>query len=158
MENAPRIKAKIIAEAANGPISSDASTHLFDRGVMIIPDAYINAGGVTVSYFEWLKNLQHVRFGRMEKRFTESSSKKLLAAIESSTDRIFSDREIAEIAKGPGEIDLVNSGLEETMIEAYREIRDIKVARGTAIDLRTASMIAAIDKVAVSYRELGVFP
>jgi len=158
MDNAPRIKAKIIAEAANGPISSDASNHLFDRGVMIIPDAFINAGGVTVSYFEWLKNLQHVRFGRMEKRFTEGSSKKLLSAIESSTDRIFSDREIAEIAKGPGEIDLVNSGLEETMIEAYHEIREIKNAKGAAVDLRTASMIAAIDKVAVSYRELGVFP
>ncbi|MEE4273588.1 MAG: Glu/Leu/Phe/Val dehydrogenase [Thermoanaerobaculales bacterium] len=158
MDNAPRIKAKIIAEAANGPTSSDASNHLFERGVLIIPDAYINAGGVTVSYFEWLKNLQHVRFGRMEKRFTESSSKQLLSAIESSTDRIFSDREIAEIAKGPGEIDLVNSGLEETMIEAYHEIREIKDARAGAVDLRTASMIAAIDKVAVSYRELGVFP
>lgn len=158
MENAPRIKAKIIAEAANGPVSSDASNHLFDRGVLVIPDAYINAGGVTVSYFEWLKNLQHVRLGRMEKRFTESSAKQLLGAIENSTDRIFSDREIAEIAKGPDEIDLVNSGLEETMIEAYREIRAIKMAKGEGVDLRTASMIAAIDKVAVSYRELGVFP
>lgn len=158
MDNAPRIQAKIIAEAANGPISSDASNHLFERGTLIIPDAFINAGGVTVSYFEWVKNLQHVRFGRMEKRFVESSSKQLLTAIENSTDRIFSDREIAEIAKGPDEIDLVNSGLEETMIEAYHEIRRIKISKGEGIDLRTASMIAAIDKVAVSYRELGVFP
>ena len=158
MDNAPRIQAKIIAEAANGPVSSDASNFLFERGTLIIPDAFINAGGVTVSYFEWLKNLQHVRFGRMEKRFVESSSRLLLAAIENSTDRIFSDREIAEIAKGPDEIDLVNSGLEETMIEAYHEIRKIKTAKGEGVDLRTASMIAAIDKVAVSYRELGVFP
>jgi glutamate dehydrogenase (NAD(P)+) len=158
MDNAPRIQAKIIAEAANGPISSDASNFLFERGTLIIPDAYINAGGVTVSYFEWLKNLQHVRFGRMEKRFVESSSRLLLAAIENSTNRIFSDLEIAEIAKGPDEIDLVNSGLEETMIEAYHEIRDLKMAKGEGVDLRTASMIAAIDKVAVSYRELGVFP
>jgi glutamate dehydrogenase (NAD(P)+) len=158
MDNAPRIKAKIIAEAANGPISSDASKSLFERGTLIIPDAFINAGGVTVSYFEWLKNLQHVRFGRMEKRFVESSSRQLLTAIENSTDRIFSDREIAEIAKGPDEIDLVNSGLEETMIEAYHEVRNIKMAKGKDVDLRTASMIAAIDKVAVSYRELGVFP
>ena len=81
-----------------------------------------------------------------------------MAAIENSTNRIFSDRELAEIAKGPGEIDLVNSGLEETMIEAYQEIREIKMAKGEKVDLRTASMIAAIDKVAVSYRELGVFP
>jgi glutamate dehydrogenase (NAD(P)+) len=158
MDNAPRIKAKIIAEAANGPISSDASTHLFERGVLVIPDAFINAGGVTVSYFEWLKNLQHVRFGRMQKRFVESSSRKLLAAIEDATDRIFSDSEIAAIARGPGEIDLVNSGLEETMIEAYQEIRELKHAKGPDVDLRAASMVAAINKVAVSYRELGVFP
>ena len=158
MDNAPRIKAKIIAEAANGPISSDASRSLFERGTLIIPDAFINAGGVTVSYFEWLKNLQHVRFGRMEKRFVESSSRQLLTAIENSTDRIFSDREIAEIAKGPDEIDLVNSGLEETMTEAYHEVRNLKMSKGEDVDLRTASMIAAIDKVAVSYRELGVFP
>ncbi|MCU0304917.1 MAG: Glu/Leu/Phe/Val dehydrogenase [Thermoanaerobaculales bacterium] len=158
IDNAPRIKAKIVAEAANGPVSSDASNHLFERGVLVIPDAYINAGGVTVSYFEWLKNLQHVRFGRMQKRFVEASSRKILAAIERSTDRIFSDAEIADIARGPSEIDLVNSGLEETMIEAYHEIREIWRAKGSGIDLRTASMIAAIDKIAVSYRELGVFP
>jgi glutamate dehydrogenase (NAD(P)+) len=158
MENAPRIQARIIAEAANGPTSSEASQHLSERGVLVIPDAYINAGGVTVSYFEWLKNLQHVRFGRMQKRFTESSTRKLLGAIEQSTNRIFSDAEIAEIAHGPGEIDLVNSGLEETMIEAYHEIRDIKIAHGADVDLRTASMIAAINKVAFSYGERGVFP
>jgi len=158
MDNAPQVKAKIVAEAANGPISSAASIHLFERGVLVIPDAYINAGGVTVSYFEWLKNLQHVRFGRMQKRFVESSTRKLIAAIERSTDRIFSDRQIDEIARGPGEIDLVNSGLEETMIEAYHEIRDTQKAKGDGVDLRTASMINAIDKVAVSYRELGVFP
>jgi glutamate dehydrogenase (NAD(P)+) len=158
MENAPRIQARIIAEAANGPTSSEASQQLFERGVLVIPDAYINAGGVTVSYFEWLKNLQHVRFGRMQKRFTESSTRKLLSAIEQATNRIFSDAEIAEIAHGPGEIDLVNSGLEETMIEAYHEIRDIKIAHGVDVDLRTASMIAAINKVAFSYGERGVFP
>jgi len=157
-DNAPRIQAKIIAEAANGPITSDASVSLFEHGVLILPDAFINAGGVTVSYFEWLKNLQHVRFGRMEKRFVESSTRRLLTAIENSTNRIFSNAEIAEIAHGPSEIDLVNSGLEETMIEAYHEIRDIKLSRGEEVDLRTASMIDAIDKVAFSYHELGVFP
>jgi len=94
----------------------------------------------------------------MEKRFVEGSSRKLLSAIENSTNRIFSDLEIAEIAKGPDEIDLVNSGLEETMVEAYHEIREIKKAKGENVDLRTASMITAIDKIAVSYRELGVFP
>ena len=128
------------------------------KGCVIIPDMYANAGGVTVSYFEWLKNLQHVRFGRMEKRFEEKAARQILNAIEHATGTSFSEAEISDFARGADEIDLVNSGLEETMIEAYHEIRDLKMAKGEGVDLRTASMITAIDKVAVSYRELGVFP
>jgi glutamate dehydrogenase (NAD(P)+) len=158
MANAPRIKAKIVAEAANGPTSSEASDHLFERGIMVLPDAYINAGGVTVSYFEWLKNLEHVRFGRMEKRFEEASARQLLTAIEGATGRTFTDREVATYAKGADEIDLVNSGLEETMIESYHGIRDIAHRIDGAVDLRTASMIDAIDKVALAYRDRGIFP
>jgi glutamate dehydrogenase (NAD(P)+) len=158
MANAPRIKAKIVAEAANGPTSSEASDHLFERGVMVLPDAFINAGGVTVSYFEWLKNLEHVRFGRMEKRFEEASARQLLTAIEGATGRTFTDREVATYAKGADEIDLVNSGLEETMIESYHGIRDIAHRIDGAVDLRTASMIDAIDKVALAYRDRGIFP
>jgi glutamate dehydrogenase (NAD(P)+) len=156
--NAPRIKAKIVAEAANGPTSSEASDHLFERGVMVLPDAYINAGGVTVSYFEWLKNLEHVRFGRMEKRFEESSARQLLAAIEGATGHTFTEQEISAYAKGADEIDLVNSGLEETMIESYHGIRDIAKRFDGAIDLRTASMIDAIEKVALAYSDRGIFP
>ena len=158
MDNAPRIKAKIVAEAANGPTSSEASDHLFQRGVMVLPDAYINAGGVTVSYFEWLKNLEHVRFGRMEKRFEEASARQLLAAIEGATGRSFTEREVATYAKGADEIDLVNSGLEETMIESYHGIRSIAKRFDGAIDLRTASMIDAIDKIALAYSDRGIFP
>jgi glutamate dehydrogenase (NAD(P)+) len=158
MANAPRIKAKIVAEAANGPTSSEASDHLFERGIMVLPDAYINAGGVTVSYFEWLKNLEHVRFGRMEKRFEEASARQLLTAIEGATGRTFTDREVATYAKGADEIDLVNSGLEETMIESYHGIRDIAHRIDGAVDLRTASLIDAIDKVALAYRDRGIFP
>ncbi len=158
MANAPRIKAKIVAEAANGPTSSEASDHLFERGIMVLPDAYINAGGVTVSYFEWLKNLEHVRFGRMEKRFEEASARQLLTAIEGATGRTFTDREVATYAKGADEIDLVNSGLEETMIESYHGIRDIAHRIDGTIDLRTASMIDAIEKVALAYRDRGIFP
>lgn len=157
-ENAPRIQAKIIAEAANGPVSSDASSHLAERGVMILPDAFINAGGVTVSYFEWLKNLSHVRFGRMEKRFEESSARKLLEAIEKATGTTFSDQELTTFAQGPDELDLVNSGLEETMVQAYHEIREIKMRHGATCDLRAASMVDAIDKVALAYRDRGIFP
>jgi glutamate dehydrogenase (NAD(P)+) len=158
IENAPRVRARIIGEAANGPITADASKHLYERGVMVIPDAYINAGGVTVSYFEWLKNLQHVRFGRMEKRFEEKAARQMLNAIEHAAGSSFSEAEISDFARGADEIDLVNSGLEETMIKAYHEIREIKKARGEDIDLRTASMINAIDKIAIAYLDRGIFP
>jgi len=157
MENAPRIKAKIIAEAANGPVSAEASEHLYQRGVMVVPDAYINAGGVTVSYFEWLKNLQHVRFGRMEKRFEEKASRQILNAIEHATGTSFSETEISDFARGADEIDLVNSGLEETMVKAFHQIREIR-KRHEGIDLRTASMIGAIDKIATVYKHRGIFP
>jgi glutamate dehydrogenase (NAD(P)+) len=157
MDNAPRIKARIIAEAANGPVSADASAHFHERGVMVVPDAFINAGGVTVSYFEWLKNLQHVRFGRMEKRFEEKAARQILNAIEHATGTSFSDSEINDFARGAEEIDLVNSGLEETMIKAYNEIREIQ-ERHDGIDLRTASMISAIDKIVSVYEHRGLFP
>jgi glutamate dehydrogenase (NAD(P)+) len=157
MENAPRVKARIIAEAANGPISAEASQHLHERSITVVPDAYINAGGVTVSYFEWLKNLQHVRFGRMEKRFEEKAARQILNAIEHAAGTSFSDSEIDDFARGADEIDLVNSGLEETMIKAYHEIREI-MQRHDGIDLRTASMVSAIDKIAAVYKHRGIFP
>jgi glutamate dehydrogenase (NAD(P)+) len=158
MENAPSIKAKIIAEAANGPTSSDASSYLYDRGTLVLPDAYINAGGVTVSYFEWLKNLSHVRFGRMEKRFEERSAREMLLAMEKATGRTLPHEESSNLARGPEEIDLVNSGLEETMIQAYHEIREIKKRHNGQMDLRMASMLAAIDKIALAYADRGIFP
>jgi glutamate dehydrogenase (NAD(P)+) len=158
MQNAPRIRAKIVAEAANGPTSSDASSYLYERGTLVVPDAYLNAGGVTVSYFEWLKNLSHVRFGRMEKRFEERSARQMLLAMEQATGRTFSDKQNSSLAKGPDEIDLVNSGLEETMIQAYHEIREIKKRHGEQVDLRMASMIDAIDKIALAYSDRGIFP
>ena len=157
MGNAPRIPAKIVAEAANGPVSADASEHLHERGVMVLPDAFINAGGVTVSYFEWLKNLQHIRFGRMEKRFEEKAARSILNAIEHATGSSFSESEINDFARGADEIDLVNSGLEETMIKAYNEIREIK-QQHEDIDLRTASMVSAINKIAAVYKHRGLFP
>ena len=155
--NAPRIKAKIIGEGANGPISADAEEILLQKGIMVIPDMYLNAGGVTVSYFEWLKNLQHVRMGRMGKRFTESSLSQLVASIEKAFGKSLSAEEKRKIARGPDEVDLVNSGLEDTMIIAYNQIREIK-KRSKCPDLRTAAFISAIDKIAQSYMELGVFP
>lgn len=156
--NVDRVKAKIIGEAANGPVTSEASEALFKRGVLIIPDTFLNAGGVTVSYFEWLKNLSHVRFGRMGKRYEEASHQELLSTVERLTGVKLTEDERMRIARGADELDLVNSGLEETMISAYREIYDIYLRHDRKIDLRTASFISAIGKIALSYIELGIFP
>ena len=157
-ENAPKIKAKIVVEAANGPTTNEADEILTQRGIMVIPDAYINAGGVTVSYFEWVKNLGHVRFGRMQKSFEQGAYMRLLEAVESVTGRKFTAEEIERVTHGASEEDLVNSGLEETMIGAYQPIRKEWRERQGKVDMRTAAMIVAIDKVALSYEQLGIFP
>jgi glutamate dehydrogenase (NAD(P)+) len=156
--NAPRIKAKILAEAANGPTTAEAEKILLERGVFIIPDVYLNAGGVTVSYFEWVKNLSHVRFGRVGKRFEEAAFDRMLTAIEKATGRFFSEDERHKIAHGADEIDLVNSGLEETMINAYHQIRELMKRETRLKDLRTAAFLNALQKVATTYLELGIFP
>ncbi|MGE0640065.1 MAG: Glu/Leu/Phe/Val dehydrogenase [Thermoanaerobaculia bacterium] len=157
-ENCDRIQAKIIAEGANGPTTASAGDRLYERGVMIIPDMYCNAGGVTVSYFEWLKNLSHVRFGRIGKRFEERAYRKLLQAMQTMTGKTLTDAEIRAIANGPSEEDLVNSGLEETMINSYEKIRATRRKHDDKPDLRTAAFIVAIDMIAVSYGDLGIFP
>ena len=157
-ENAPRIKAKIVAEGANGPTSPDADTILQQKNVLVLPDLYLNAGGVTVSYFEWLKNLSHVRFGRMEKRFDEGFARRLLSGMEKLSQRQLDPAEVEAMTHGADEIDLVNSGLEETMIGAYHGVRETRKGLGASVDLRTAALVTAIDKVAVIYREMGIFP
>jgi glutamate dehydrogenase (NAD(P)+) len=157
-DNAPRIKAKIVVEAANGPTTGEADEILASRGIMVIPDAYVNAGGVTVSYFEWVKNLGHVRFGRMQKRFEQGAYGRLLEAVEGVTDRKFTADQIERVTHGASEEDLVNSGLEETMMGAYHPIRKEWKERQGKVDMRTAAMIVAIDKVALSYEQLGIFP
>ena len=157
-ENAGKIQAKIVSEGANGPTTFEADRILTQKGVLIIPDIYLNAGGVTVSYFEWLKNLSHVRFGRMAKRFDETSAHRLLGVIEKSTGERISDEEKKLLARGADEEDLVNSGLEETMISAYHQIREIQKTNSKVPDLRTAAFMNAINKVAVAYMELGIFP
>lgn len=156
-ENAGRIKARIVGEGANGPTTAEAEEILLQKGVMVVPDMYINAGGVTVSYFEWLKNLQHVRMGRMGRRFTERSMGNVIDVIERLTGKSITEKQRQMFVKGPDEEDLVNSGLEDTMIVAYHEIHSIwKQEKG--IDLRTAAFISSINKIATSYLELGIFP
>jgi glutamate dehydrogenase (NAD(P)+) len=156
--NAPRIKAKIIGEAANGPLTPEADDIFAKKGVLVIPDMYLNAGGVTVSYFEWLKNLSHVRYGRLEKRFTENANINILNQMEALTGKKLEQSAKENIAHGPDEIDLVHSGLEETMITATREIMDIWKENPSIPDMRTAAYVCAINKVGTSYAELGIFP
>jgi len=157
-ENAPRIKARVILEGANGPTTPEADPVFREKGIMVIPDIYCNAGGVTVSYFEWLKNLSHVRFGRLSKRHEQANELQMLKAIEGATGKRFSDTERAAMAKGPDEADLVNSGLEETMISAFQDLLATRRAHPRIPDLRIAAFVNAIHKVARSYMELGIFP
>jgi glutamate dehydrogenase (NAD(P)+) len=157
-ENAPRIQAKIIGEAANGPLTPEADEVFIAKGTLVIPDMYLNAGGVTVSYFEWLKNLSHVRYGRLEKRFTESQNFGIVDQIEKLTGQKIDEDARKKLVHGPDEVDLVYSGLEETMITATREIIECWKANPEIQDMRTASFVVAINKVATIYGQLGIFP
>lgn len=157
-ENAGNVKARIVAEAANGPLTPEADEIFIKKGVLVVPDMYLNAGGVTVSYFEWLKNLSHVRYGRMEKRFTENQNLTILSELEKLTGKQVSAKERKLISHGADESDIVYSGLEETMIGATREILDTWKANPLIPDMRTAAYVVAINKVGTSYAELGIFP
>ena len=157
-ENAPRVKARILLEGANGPTTPEADPVFREKGMLVIPDIYCNAGGVTVSYFEWVKNLSHVRFGRMSKRHEQAAELSMLRAIERATGTEFSDSDRREFAQGPDEADLVNSGLEETMITSFHELLKTRRDNPGVPDLRIAAFLGAIHKIARSYAELGIFP
>jgi glutamate dehydrogenase (NAD(P)+) len=157
-ENATRVKAKLIGEAANGPLTPDADEVLSQKGILVVPDMYLNAGGVTVSYFEWLKNLSHVRYGRMEKRFNENMNSHIVTQMETMSGKKMGVREKEYIVHGADEVDLVYSGLEESMITATHEIMNAWKANPEIPDMRTAAYVVAINKVGVSYAELGIFP
>ncbi|HPS64179.1 MAG TPA: Glu/Leu/Phe/Val dehydrogenase [Ignavibacteria bacterium] len=157
-ENAPRIKAKIIAEGSNGPTTMEAEDILTKKGTFILADVYTNAGGVTVSYFEWLKNLQHVAFGRMDKRYEELSDTNFVNLIENITNRKLTSDQRKIVIKGANEMDLVNTGLEDTMATSYRTIMGIKNKNKDIPNFRTAAYIDAIDKISKSYTNLGIFP
>lgn len=154
--NAPNIKAKLIIEAANGPITANADTILREKGIIIIPDMYANAGGVTVSYFEWVKNINHMRFGRMQRRQDEKQKQMLIEELERITGQKFSDDFIAKFGPGADEIDLVRSGLDDSMREAYQQMRTTWREVDAIEDLRTAAYYWALKDVAESYRSLGL--
>ena len=154
--NAKNIKAPLIIEAANGPVSAKADTILRDRGVIIIPDLYANAGGVTVSYFEWIKNLSRIRFGRMQRRADESRYGALIEGIEGITGKSFPDELASRAINGGAEIDLVRSGLEDTMRSTYDVISEVWNKEKSAIDLRTAAMMVAVQRIAQGYQSIGI--
>ncbi len=157
--NADKIRARIVAEGANGPTTPAAEQILLKKGILVLPDIYLNAGGVTVSYFEWAKNIGKVRFGRLAKRYEAGRGADLLDMIESTTGETVAPEKRHSIMQGPDEIDLVRSGLEETMIAAYHEIlKQLLGAKRKSLDTRLAAYAVAISKVAVSYESLGIFP
>lgn len=156
-ENADRIQAKIIAEAANGPVDFEADTLLRKRGVMMLPDLYLNAGGVTVSYFEWLKNRAGVSFDRMTSRHEELVKREMIAAIEDMTGLKMPIESLPRLIHGPSEEELVRSALEQSMIRAYNNLHRLWKERDLP-DLRTAAFLLALERVAESYKHHGIFP
>jgi glutamate dehydrogenase (NAD(P)+) len=156
-EDAPRIRARIVAEGANGPVDPAGEAILLERGVLVIPDIYLNAGGVTVSYFEWLKNLSHASFERMTTRYEKIASLRVPKTIERLAEKSLSAEEKRVLAEGPTEIDFVNSPLAETMEQSYQRVHDLWKRRSLP-DLRTAAFCFAIDHIANSYLSQGIFP
>lgn len=156
LENAPRIKAPLIAEAANGPITFEADKYLCERGTVILPDAFLNAGGVTVSYFEWIKNLSHIRFGRLDRRHEELRGQNIIEAIEQISGKRVPEDIRKKLSYGSNELDLVRSGLDDTMRTAYQQIRQIYLEHDNVPDLRTAAFRMAIEKISRAYIEMGL--
>ena len=155
--NAANIKANIICEAANGPITFEGDEILNQRGVIVLPDAYVNAGGVTVSYFEWIRNLAHIRFGRMERRYDEMRGQHMAQALESMTGSKLPEFVRDELVRGADELDLVRSGLDDTMRLSYQEISKEFHSNDKITDVRTAAYAIAIKKIARSYLDIGVY-
>ncbi len=153
-ENAPRLRCKVVAEAANGPVTPFADDILRSKGIIIIPDLLLNAGGVTVSYFEWLKNISHVRFGRLTKKWEEGSKTRLLDEMQIETGKTITEKARQAIVKGPDERDIVYSGLEETMITACQQTVD--TARELNVTYRTAAYVNALRKIHVCYKDAGI--
>ncbi|MBD9541360.1 Glu/Leu/Phe/Val dehydrogenase [Ensifer sp. ENS04] len=155
-ENAQRIEALLVVEAANGPVTFEADAILRSRGIVILPDLYVNAGGVVVSYFEWVKNLTHIPFGLMERRRRERRNHTIAAALERMTGKEFPADIRDEFLEGGAEIDLVRSGLEDVMRSTWERIADLMEEQPNLGDYRTASYVASIRQIANAYEAIGI--
>lgn len=154
--NAPNIRTRLIAEAANGPITFEADRILRSRGITILPDAYVNAGGVVVSYFEWIRNLSHMRFGRIERLLDEARGRNVVRALEETSGKKVPEWISNSLSHGADELDLVRSGLDDSMRQAMQEIIDVRSRKPEIEDYRTAAYVIALQKLARSYLDLGV--
>ena len=155
-KNANEIKAKLIIEAANGPITHKAHSILNKNKVFVIPDILANSGGVAVSYFEWVKNIRRIRFGRLEKRKNIIQMNSLIEAIESMTGTNMPEKYKSNFLNGTNEIDLIRSGLDDMMIDGFQEVKKVFISNGKVPDFRTAAYMVAIDKIAMSYDSIGL--
>jgi glutamate dehydrogenase (NAD(P)+) len=153
--NAPLIRARIVAEAANGPTTYEADEILRARGITVIPDAYLNVGGVAVSYMEWIKNLSHIHFGAMERRLEETRGHEMVTLVETAVGRQLPKALTEKILTGADEITRVRSGLQDTMREAYRQIRERAEITDEIEDLRTAAYVIAVEKISQYYSDMG---
>ena len=156
LTNADRIKAPLIIEAANGPVTAKADKILRDKGVFIIPDLYANAGGVTVSYFEWVKNIGHIRFGRLQRRNQEAKQRLLVDALEDKHGLKFTKKWKQDYIDGADEIDLVRAGLDDTMRASYSNIKAALEEKPELEDMRTAAFYTVIEDIALHYRSIGL--
>jgi len=154
--NADRIKTKMIVEAANGPVTAEADAILQERGITILPDALVNAGGVVVSYFEWIKNIHHMRFGRMERRLDEARGQSTVRALEEMTGHAVPDWIRDGLSRGAVELDIVRSGLDDSMRTAMQDIFKLRERDPRIKDYRTAAYVIALTKLARSYSDIGV--
>ncbi len=157
LHNAHNIKAKMIAEAANGPVTYDADRVLHKRGITVLPDVFMNAGGVIVSYFEWIRNLSHIRFGRMQHRYEQLHNESITSLLEKHTDFEIPESTKTFLTHGVNEIDLVRSGLDDTMRTAFQEMYEVLLSNKKVKNYRTAAFVIAIQKIARSYLDIGIY-
>jgi glutamate dehydrogenase (NAD(P)+) len=156
-ENAGRVRAALIAEGANGPVDPDGDRILCEAGKVVLPDLYANAGGVVVSYFEWVKNLSHVSFERLTRRYQQLANRELVNVLESLTGRSLGEDQIERLCRAPNEVDFVHTALENTLAISYQHLRELQHQRKLP-DLRTAGYLMAIERVGSAYLEGGIYP
>jgi glutamate dehydrogenase (NAD(P)+) len=156
-KNAARIRARVVVEAANGPVDAEGNAILRDRGCVVVPDIYANAGGVIVSYFEWIKNLSHVSFERMTRRYQQVANEKLVRVLGRLGGGALDEKDVALLCEAPNEIDFVRTALENTLAISHEAIRETWRRDGMK-DLRTAAYAMAIERVGQAYLEAGIYP